>query len=1652
MGGQTCEECRANQFCPGGQVVNDCPAHTFSLPGSYKRSHCKCSPGFYGAVSVLKRSKEAECRVCPANFHCPGGAEALPCPANSASAAGATMCQCVAGFFSNELGECQECASGFWCPGGGVMNACPDNSNSTLGAMKVSDCSCVAGFFQPWPADDEKQGEGPHCSACYAGAYCPGGQVAVPCSSNSNSLMGSSSPDQCVCAAGYYGAGSTGCAACEAGYYCPGGLHPIECPEKSLSSSGAAAVAQCACVPGYTGKDGTCTVCPAGSYCTGGDSVLHCPDKATSDPGASKCACAEGYRGSDPYACTACPMDEYCPGDGQEAPCPANSHSRKNAHSARECACAKGFTGTGGTDCTACAAGTYCPQVGGEVRACPANSVSDAGSTRAAQCTCQSGYYNRRGYSNSLAGPDCQLCPAGFYCPDGAKKQCPAKMTSQVGSTTLDDCRCVPGHYRNGKVCEVCPVAHYCVGDADKAPCPGVSTSDKGAVSDAQCKCVAGQYGNPKDATGCLPCEAGSFCPGGTDMTTCPAGSMSDAGMSECRCAAGFYGSNWRNCRSCPANKYCPGGRTAFSCPANAKSPRGSTSVADCLCVKGYMPVTSAETDLRCERCVAGSFCPGDSVVKQCPAGKTSNPGAGALRSCGCGEGYYDSGAVPASNFAWTYDGKVQIRAGGLYKWCIQSSDGSRLSINGQVAANNDGIHKPLTRCAQVELPAGLAAVQVDGFKAVGRLKMRLTLRGPDTDNKEVVPESDLYESSAGGGSGWRVRVYGADYLLVKIPDMSKLQMLGDTSVDKIDVDDVEDFDDLVPGSCAVCRKGHFCPGAFPTSNVDPKAREIKCPGARFSSNPGASSISDCNACRPGYLGTDWRHCTPCPKDQYCPGGDVAMHCPSGSVTRGRRKHSIRHCVCDRGYEPKAGSIVKWDCEPCRQRYYCSSVGGEAQVCPGNASSPLGSTSVSACTCNAGQYDVGSSCRQCTSGYFCSGDGQRSYCGPLADSPAGSTSVAQCKADDEAFFPDKYEDRLPTCELQQCSKTWLGRLMRSCKNDKTCRGVTMERGTLNGWGCKAVGRIACLDTLGAPQDVTSDTEVPKVFFAKRRDLQEKDSVALLRRMGITVPECPRVGQPAVLHQFCSPHARFRRNAWKGLLWKGQWSSIRRDRNGGCDDDVQLCTNPTCNLPRNALSAVDIPSGIEVHLYSEPGFEGDTLVLYGPLDADDKCLGDMKRTGGFGRTWANTVESIKVLDSDGPPPPPPPPPDSDETASDDDGELKKLKSCEVVFDGQRGNHGGPTGVALCCPKQCKQCGIGGGRDASTATCMHANRNVNKGNNWIKENCCMSKSELRSCNAASAAPPCKCKKQGKCRAPSRSSSADETASNDDDDDDDAAPATNAEEDPCCRTGCGAEGPPAPPADDAIPPPADANVCTVQSDGTCKSKLNIRCANWRDQADTWAAAKQKNYLEQCMAQDCVQSLESGPDTPGCRFRDWQGFCYYSSSAQLWCANGGSAEFCRDGGADWGRPPLGTAGRAQTAWTPGSYPYRGRSASSGTLACACMKDCTCNKGTCRCANPQQQPVGPGSYVPEEILLKTSNVGECACFCNDVGARRRNLLAIGSPRTVALGAGESVPRTVLAALPEYAAAGAAARQVERAHALTRILRRMLAFGRAWVF
>jgi len=170
-----------------------------------------------------------------------------------------------------------------------------------------------------------------------------------------------------------------------------------------------------------------------------------------------------------------------------------------------------------------------------------------------------------------------------------------------------------------------------------------------------------------------------------------------------------------------------------------------------------------------------------------------------------------------------------------------------------------------------------------------------------------------------------------------------------------------------------------------------------------------------------------------------------------------------------------------------------------------------------------------------------------------------------------------------------------------------------------------------------------------------------------------------------------------------------------------------------------------------------------------------------------------------------------------------------------------------------------------------------------------------------------------------------------------------------------------------------------------------LNIRCADWRDKADTFAEAKQITFLTECMQQDCVQSLEgnnpSKSNEVGCRYTDANGFCYHSGATQMWCKDNSDDDRCIDGGAAWATPALGSAPAAPSSWMPvANYPMRGAAKESGkVVSCSCMKNCGCTikrkESKCFCTDKEQETAGAGPWAPDRIIKKNKD-GECACVC----------------------------------------------------------------------
>ena len=134
--------------------------------------------------------------------------------------------------------------------------------------------------------------------------------------------------------------------------------------------------------------------------------------------------------------------------------------------------------------CETCYQDFYCPVGTVNPIQCPTNEVSSAGSSELNDCTCETG--SGRAAVSSQARKICQLCPPGSFAPGRRNLECtlcPAnKNTSDSGATSIEFCKCIPGH--------------------------GVSVSD----SDAACSpCLNGFFASGGQNIGCLHCGWGTI-------------------------------------------------------------------------------------------------------------------------------------------------------------------------------------------------------------------------------------------------------------------------------------------------------------------------------------------------------------------------------------------------------------------------------------------------------------------------------------------------------------------------------------------------------------------------------------------------------------------------------------------------------------------------------------------------------------------------------------------------------------------------------------------------------------------------------------------------------------------------------------------------------------------------------------------------------------------------------------------------------------------------------------------------------------------------------------------------------------------------------------------------------------------------------------
>lgn len=105
--------------------------------------------------------------------------------------------------------------------------------------------------------------------------------------------------------------------------------------------------------------------------------------------------------------------------------------------------------------------------------------------------------------------------------------------------------------------------------------------------------------------------------------------------------------------------------------------------------------------------------------------------------------------ALPTSlkaPFALRFTGTLNVTEAAEYKLCLNSSDGSRLTLEGTVAVDHDGIHAASEKCEVFSLEPGEYALEVQSFHISATPTVGLLWGVGKDSTPTVIPKSNLFK------------------------------------------------------------------------------------------------------------------------------------------------------------------------------------------------------------------------------------------------------------------------------------------------------------------------------------------------------------------------------------------------------------------------------------------------------------------------------------------------------------------------------------------------------------------------------------------------------------------------------------------------------------------------------------------------------------------------------------------------------------------------------------------------------------------------------------------------------------------------------------------------------------------------------------------
>jgi hypothetical protein len=88
--------------------------------------------------------------------------------------------------------------------------------------------------------------------------------------------------------------------------------------------------------------------------------------------------------------------------------------------------------------------------------------------------------------------------------------------------------------------------------------------------------------------------------------------------------------------------------------------------------------------------------------------------------------------------FAFEFQGFIDVPATGVYRFYIRSDDGSRLWLDDVLTVDNDGLHSSRELSSAVALEKGLHPLRVAMFEQSGGFELGVSWSGPGLQKQPV--------------------------------------------------------------------------------------------------------------------------------------------------------------------------------------------------------------------------------------------------------------------------------------------------------------------------------------------------------------------------------------------------------------------------------------------------------------------------------------------------------------------------------------------------------------------------------------------------------------------------------------------------------------------------------------------------------------------------------------------------------------------------------------------------------------------------------------------------------------------------------------------------------------------------------------------------